>query len=183
MRDGIPRGLPVPRKWQVFVECATRAADRGTERPGVCLCEALHEEMRRDFPNERRNALNQLRSGDEGFLPGIATSISASDPILSDLLAEISGQIESGAAAPIALRDAIAARMESIAAARQRQITEDLAGKLTPAELKQASADIEREYRLIDFKLEATRFLEQFPASPPLADTSVKADEDLRGRQ
>jgi hypothetical protein len=70
MRDGIPRSLPVPRKWQRFVECADRPADRGTDRPAARLQEAIRDDMRRDLSNNARKHLKKVTSSAEGFLPG-----------------------------------------------------------------------------------------------------------------
>jgi hypothetical protein len=50
MRDGIPRSLPVSRKFRAFVECADRPADRGTPRVIERLREAIHDAMQREFP-------------------------------------------------------------------------------------------------------------------------------------
>jgi hypothetical protein len=188
MRDGIPRTIPVARKWQMFVACADRKADRGTERVVDQFLEAIHETMSRQFPAEKRKILAQACEDTQPTLPGIES------PKLSDLRAPLGDHdaqmdsilddadrgIRAGQESARAIRGAVAAKMQTDADAHLRQIREDLAGKCTPSELKQVSVEMTRAASQVNWLVEADRFLEPSLRTAKAASLKVAPDEDLR---
>jgi hypothetical protein len=187
MRDGIPRGLPVPRKWQRVIACADRPADRGTDRVVAQLLEAIREDVRRVLPKESQKYLTKLISSVEGLLPGFEfDGALAGDAAvgrnhhISEILADVKLAVEAGAKPKAALRDAIVALMEATVVARGRQITEDLATKVKPNEIKRVIEEVDRAIAKIDFQSEATKFLEGLSSDAETPKQRLAPDEDLR---
>jgi hypothetical protein len=185
MRDGIPRGLPVPKLWQSYVECADRPADRGTDRPMACMRDAIQDELRREF-SPVRNELSKIVTNAESYLPGFEVAgLAVADTVLdkhhlADIAREVRGNVEGGSDPRAALLDAVTGRLEERTAAHRRQIVENLAGKISPGELKRFTDKFDNDVAKVDFRSEAARFLD---TSTPRqsAKTLIAADEDLRG--
>jgi hypothetical protein len=179
MRDGIPRTIPVPRKWQIFVECADRTADRGTQRVVDRLVDAVRHTFARYFPSEQRKILIGLADAAQSTLPGIAPPSLPEDKShhLAELLTHAQTATRGGENFCDALFDSLAAKMESYVAAHQRQISEDLATKCRPNELQRVRAEMDRAALLFDARAEVRRIL-----SPNNANTrpKIEPDEDLR---
>jgi hypothetical protein len=188
MRDGIPRTLPVPRKWQVFVECADRPADRGTERVVTRLSEAIQFCLSKLFPRDGRESLIKLTSDTQPSLPGLRLEGIAARPQIGsgqnhnvpELIVDTRALVQQGQAIGSALRDALAARIEAEMVAHRRLIVEDLAGKIRPPELKRFSDEFDRAAACIDSSAEAEKFLSEPTADAKSLNKSIKADEDLR---
>ena len=182
MRDGIPKTIPVPRKWQKFVECADRAADRGTQREVDALIDAVRHTFGRYFPSDQRSFLNKLVDESQLKLPGVddAPPACPSGPNtyhLADLLTQTRAATRNGQQLSTAIVDALAAKMEADVAAHKRQIFEDLASKCRPHELQRVRAEIDRAESLFDAKAEAERMLQ-----PSTRDIKrrIEPDEDIR---
>jgi len=181
MRDGIPRTIPVPRKWQQLVECAVRKADRGTERVVDSLLEAVRYAFAKYFPTEARRVLIELVEDSQASFPGFVRIVPPpSTPgtyRLAELLNEAQALNKIGSTPFAAIRDALAAKIEADIAARYRQIFEDLAGKCRPYELQRVREEMYRVSSLIDSKSEAERIL---TPSVKSATKKIHGDEDLR---
>lgn len=188
MRDGIPRTLPVPRKWQAFVECADRTADRGTDRVVSRLCEAILSDMRRDFPTDVRENLKSRVSQIQPMFSGLEFSaVRTSDTILAkgqshrltEALTDARAAVESGLGPAQALKNAIAHQMEASLISRRRQITEDLTTKIPAHELKRFLSEFDRAAACIDAQSEADRFLKA-DSEKGAGSSKICADEELR---
>ena len=184
MRDGIPRGLPVPKLWQSYVECADRPADRGTDRPKACKRDAIQDELRREF-SAVRNELSKIVTNTESYLPGFEVAgVAIADTVLdkhhlADLTREVRTNVEDGSDPRAALLDSVTGRLEELTAARRRQIVENLAGKISGAELKSFREKFDNDVGKVDFRSEVSRFID---TSTPRqsAKSPIAADEDLR---
>jgi len=140
--------------------------------------------------------LKELTSSAEGLLPGfefagtlIGRATVGQSHYMPEVLADIQSAVDGGAKPEAALHDALAARMESTVAARRRQITEDLAGKVKPNELKRVIDEFDRAIANINFQFEVTRFFDRMsssaetskPSEPETPTQRIAPDEDLRG--
>lgn len=187
MRDGIPPGLPVPRKYQRFVECAARAADRGTDRPTACLRDAIQDDLRREFPSVARQELSRMLEKPDDYLPGFQTAgmsvgnLGVGERNAAEILGEICTKVDDGRSLKAAVLDAVTERLEAMTSARRRQIVENLAEKVSVPELKDFVSEMDRAIGAVDFHSEAERFVRLPAKSVPPACKSLNADEDLRG--
>jgi hypothetical protein len=188
MRDGIPRSLPVSKKLQAFIECADRPADRGTDRVVACLRDAIQDRARREFPVAVREEMKRLVTEAESFLPGFEIAgLSIADQApnrhdLAEVLEHVREKLEGGENPRTAFINVIAERMEEDTAAQRRLITEDLASKISPSELKTLVSEVDRTIATVDFESEAESFLQQPTNTAHSAKPSIEPDEDLRGR-
>lgn len=180
MRDGIPKTIPVPRKWQRFVECADRPADRGTKRVVDRLIDAVRETFAKYFPSEDRKLLKSLCDESQSTLPGIAIppnpDTSFKNWHLAELFAEAKNAVHRGQNHSIALKEALAAKIESDVAAHMRQISEDLAAKCRPNELKRVRAEMDRAAAEFDANEEARQMLGRMET----IKNALQPDEDIR---
>jgi hypothetical protein len=187
MRDGIPNTLPVPKKWQNFVECISRPADRETERPIGAYLDAIRADVARDFPSV---ALQELLKETTDLLGDIdVASLSAAgnraderpSQHLTELIESVRNRMLAGAGRREAALDSFADYIASLVAARCRQITEDSATQLTPAELKQVLRDFEDVYLRLDPKAAAERLGAEISGAADKRKDKIDPDDDLRG--
>jgi len=185
MRDGIPRTLPVSRKFQRVVECASRPADRGTERVVEQLRLAVGEAIGKFIPAAQRRHLIKSLGDAQQLLPGIEPAVpdcrGLQGPIvtLEKLYNAGSDAIRLGKDSNSAIREALAGEFQSVIAAHCRLIREDLAGKIHSVELKQVCAEIDRAASLVNCAAEANRFLTE-GATGRVDNVRISPDEDLQ---
>jgi hypothetical protein len=179
MRDGIPKTIPVPRKWQKYVEVCDRAADRGTQRVIDRLIDAVRHTFAKYFTREDRQLLQNIADESQGTLPGICPVIPVTlrPSLLAELLTTTQRVADGGKHLRAALVEGLAAIMESDIAAHNRQISEDLAGKCRPHELTRVQKEMQRATMLFDSKAEAERMLDSVRQQ---RSDKVSPDEDIR---
>jgi hypothetical protein len=189
MRDGIPRSLPVPRKWQRVIESADRAADRGTERVVLRVCDALQDDFRREFPDDERKRLVRLAAEPlELFSPlahgGVLDDAASSriSPAMQKVLASARSHHEDGLSERDAVQRALVEHAEECVSVRRRQIREDLAGKVEPKDVNKVMSEYDRAASAADLHGEVSKFLRDSSAPPASKATKITPDEDLRGR-
>ena len=182
MRDGIPKTIPVPRKWQRYIESADRKADRGTQRVVRCLADAVLDTFIKLFPGEQRKLLVAIANDPQTSLPGFEVRLpSPTGPgthNLAQLLDDVRRDLREGKGVRTALIDALAAKMESSVAAFNRLISEDLATKCRPQELTRVRAEMSRVASLFNAREEASSMLSE--SSSKKKPAAINADEDLR---
>jgi hypothetical protein len=187
MRDGIPKTIPVPRKWQRVVECADRTADRGTSRVVDRLLEAIKETTSKAFPADDRKILVQACDDVQLSLPGIdlprlsnLKEVGRHKQNVEAVLRNADKAVKIGHKTSEAICDALAAKMQSDAAAHLRQIREDLAGKCKPNELQRVCAELDRVAGLVNWRDEASRMLKGSSVGDAHSKQRLDPDEDLR---
>lgn len=189
MRDGIPRSLPVSRKWQRVIESADRAADRGTERVVSRVCEAIQDDLRRNLLNDERSRLIGLAAEPLELFSPLAHGGVLADwltPTMSlsmqKILASARAHHEDGVLAKDAIEQALIEHAEECVSVRRRQVREGLAAKIEPNELNKVMSEYDRATSVADLREEISKFIRV--SSKPLASkrTKITPDEDLRGR-
>lgn len=188
MRDGIPKTLPVPRKWQRVVECADRAADRGTSRVVEQLLEAIRETTSKQFPSDDRKILARACDDTQPFLPGINSpdfpnlkEVGRHKRNVEAILLNADRAVKTGNnKVSEAICEALAAKIQSDAVAHMRQIREDLAGKCKPNEIQRVCAELDRAAGQVDWRDEAARMLKATLAEGVRPGRNLDPDEDLR---
>jgi hypothetical protein len=188
MRDGIPRSLPVPRKWQRVIETADRAADRGTERVSARICEAVQDDLKRAFrENERKRLITLAAEPSELFSPlthgGVLDDKAklAMSPAMENILASARTQYENGLSEKEAVQIALLEHAEECVSVRRRQIREDLAAKIDVTELNKVIAEYDRAASVAHLRDEVSKFLKDVDASR-IESIKITPDEDLRER-
>lgn len=184
MRDGIPKTIPVPKKWQRVVECADRAADRGTNRVVDQFLEAIRETTSKQFPTDDRKILVRVCDDAQPSLPGIDSvclrGLKRDKHHVEALLLAADRAAQNGQKISEAICESLAAKMQSDAAAYLRQIREDLAGKCKPTELQRVCAELNRAAGLVDWRNEASRILTENSDEGVRSKQKLDPDEDLR---
>jgi|SRR5579859_2548637 len=190
MRDGIPRGLPVPRKYQRVIESADRAADRGTERVTLRLCEALQEDLRKNFHEAERKRLTALAAEPSELFSPLAHGGAfddVADPTLSDamkkVLAAARSHYEDQLSPKEAVERALSEHAEECLAARRRQIRENLATKIETTEVNKVMSEYGRAASEADLRGEISKLLKDSSAPSEAKRIKITPDEDLRGRR
>jgi hypothetical protein len=188
MRDGIPRALPVLPKWRAFVECLDRPADRGTDQPVARLRDAIHDSMRRELPDAGRQSVEDLLNQSQPSLPGLETNSEChlargQGHRLGEALRESRVAIASGVSPKAAVCQAVMRQMKSLTAAIMRQIDQNLAGQLSPADFRRFISDRNQALSAIDFTAETERFLNGSALEDSKISKKNLPDEDLRGRR
>jgi hypothetical protein len=185
MRDGIPKTIPVGRKWQRVVECADRPADKGTSRVVDCICEAIRETVEKQLPTAQRELLIKACDGTQAVLPGLECRIPDLHRLhgpteqLEKIFIAADKATDEGEKFPEAIRNSLAAKIQSDMAAHCRLIKEDLATKIKPAELRQLCAEIDRAASCVDCVAEADRMLKS-NGNGDDRKIRLSPDEDLR---
>ncbi|HXE12709.1 MAG TPA: hypothetical protein VN633_11345 [Bryobacteraceae bacterium] len=189
MRDGIPRTLPVPRKWQRVIESADRAADRGTDRVTSRLCDAIQDDLRRDFRDVERRWLIALAAEPIELFSPLAHGGALDDmdkptmsPAMQRILAAARGHYDNQASAKDAIERALLEYAEQCVAARRRQIREDLATKTDASEVNKVMSEYDRAVSEARVQEEISKFIKDSDASSGAKPGKLTADEDLRGR-
>jgi hypothetical protein len=183
MRDGIPKTIPVPRGWQRVVECADRPADRGTSRVVEQLLQAIRDTTSKQFSIDDRKILVRACDDAQPSLPGISLDLKEVGSHKHNLKAVLSNAdhaVKAGNQTSEAVREVLAAKMQSDAAAHLRQIRENLTGKCNPNELQRVCAELNRAEGLVDWRDEASRILKGGSEGVVLPKPKLDPDEDLR---
>jgi hypothetical protein len=145
--------------------------------------EAIRETTSKQFPTDDRNILVRACDDTQPSLPGIGLDLKGvgrDQHNLEAVLLNADRAVTTGNMASEAIRQALASKIQSDAAAHLRQIREDLAGKCKPNELQRVCSELSRAAGLVDWSDEASRMLNGSSDGGARLKPKLDPDEDLR---